>query len=162
MNDAKAEIEKGAYGWYLRAGRAFDADAERLAEGGVKDLLDYTRPALEVEGCVLGEIDESYDADRGYTVRVGGDHHTMWGESEAKKSWELTTKRAAGLINEWLIKAGSQERVHVLYGGEDAILVLLTPSMRSSPRAAFSAVMISQCRYKQCHADRCRRTASSR
>jgi hypothetical protein len=51
----------------LAAGRAFDADAERLAEAGVKDLIDYMRPALEVAGwSVPTDVEESYDAERGY------------------------------------------------------------------------------------------------
>jgi hypothetical protein len=54
----------------------------------------------------------------------------MWNESEAKKSWELTTIRAAALINRRLETAGSQERVHLLHGGEDAVFVLLTACMR--------------------------------
>jgi hypothetical protein len=56
----------------------------------------------------------------------------MWGEGEGNKSWELTTGRTAGLINQWLIAAGSQERLHVLYGGEDAIFVLLTPGIQQA------------------------------
>jgi hypothetical protein len=120
----------GAYSWLLEAGRVFDADAERLAEGGVKDLLDYLRPALKTEGCELGAIAETYDSRQGYTVTIGDERHTMWSESEAKESWELTTMRAAALINQRLERAGSQERVHLLHGGEDALFVLLTPSMR--------------------------------
>jgi hypothetical protein len=132
VSEVKAEIMSGAYDWYVAAGRAFDADAERLAEGGVKDLLDYLRPALKVKGLDLGEISESYDVDRGYIVRIGAEQHMMWGEGEGKKSWELTTARALGLINQWLTKAGSQERLHVLNGGEDAIFVLLTPDMQQA------------------------------
>jgi hypothetical protein len=132
IDDVKGEIEKGAYDWYLGAGRAFDADAERLAEGGVKDLIDYMRPALKVEGWDVGEIEESYDTERGYTIRIGTDRRTMWGEGEGNKSWELTTMRTAALVDEWLAKAGSQERVHVLNGGEDAIFVLLTPAMQQA------------------------------
>lgn len=133
IDEIKGEIEKGAYDWYLAAGRAFDADAERLAEGGVKDLLDYMRPALEVEGWdVAPEIEESYDTERGYTIRIGPDQITMWGEGEGKRSWELTTTRTIALINERLTKAGSQERIHVLNGGEDAIFVLLTTAMQQA------------------------------
>jgi hypothetical protein len=130
VSGAKEDIGNGAYDWYLGAGRAFDADAERLAEGGVKDLLDFMGPALKVEGLVLPDINESYDADQGYVIRLGTDQHTMWGKGEGRKSWELTTLRVAGLINQWLAKAGSQERVHVLFGGEDAVFVLLTSGMR--------------------------------
>ena len=55
----------------------------------------------------------------------------MWDASEAMPwpAWNLTLQRAAGLINQALTEAGSQERVHVLYGGEDAVFVLLTPAL---------------------------------
>lgn len=129
-DEVKGEIEKGASEWYLAAGRAFDADAERLAEGGVKDLLDYMRPALKIDGWDLGEVQESYDIERGYTIRIGADLHVMWGAGDEKKSWELTTTRTAALVNEWLREVGSQERVHLLYGGEDGIFVLLSPIMQ--------------------------------
>jgi hypothetical protein len=128
--DLEVEAGKGAYRWFLEVGRAFDADAERLAEGGVSDLLDYLRPALKKEGCELGVIEETYDAHQGYTVTVGDERHTMWTEAEASKSWELTTKRTAALINQSLERVGSEERVHLLHGGEDAVLVLLTAAMR--------------------------------
>lgn len=130
MEDVKEEAGKGAYPWFLAAGRAFDADAERLAEGGVKDLLDYLRPALKTEGCDLGASTETYDARHGYTLTIGAEQHTMWSESEAEKSWDLTTRRAAALVNERLERAGSQERLHLLHSGEDAVFVLLTPAMR--------------------------------
>ncbi|MBX3191481.1 MAG: hypothetical protein KF819_31085 [Labilithrix sp.] len=125
-------IEGGAYAWYRAAGRAFDADAERLAEGGVEDLLDYMRPALAIEGWTLGEIVQTYDAEHGYTLRIGAEEHTMWSASEQHEAWELTTTRAASLIDEGLAKVGSPERVHVLRGGEDAVFVLLTREMRQT------------------------------
>lgn len=131
FDDIQGQAEKeGVYSWFLEVGRAFDADAERLAEGGVADLLDYLRPALKTEGCELGVITQTYDSDRGYTVTIGDDRHTMWSESEAQRSWELTSIRAASLINRKLETVGSQERVHLLYGGEDAVFVLLTAEMR--------------------------------
>lgn len=127
------EIANGAYDWYLAAGRAFDGDAERLAEGGVKDLLEAMGPALNAEGVELPEIDEVY-SENGYTLRVGTDNYTLWGEAEGKRSWELTTRRTITLINDWLATAGSDERVHVLGsgGGHDAVFVLLTPAIRQA------------------------------
>jgi len=50
LDDIKEEAYKGAAVWFLEVGRAFAADAERLAEGGVGDLLDYLGPALKTEG----------------------------------------------------------------------------------------------------------------
>jgi hypothetical protein len=126
----KQEAHDSAHAWFVEVGRAFNADAERLAEGGVRDLLDYLRPALKVEGCELGAIAETYDAARGYTLTIGDERHTLWDQSEAAKSWELTTARAAALIDHRLEQAGSAERVHVLNGGEDAVFVLLTAALR--------------------------------
>lgn len=132
IDPIKAKIENGAYDWYLAAGRGFDADAEQLAQGGVKDLLDDMRPALAVEGVELGEIAESYHAEHGYTLRVGAEDHTMWAEGEAGRALELTTTRTIALINERLASAGSQERLHLLHGGAEAVLVLLTPGIRQA------------------------------
>lgn len=126
------EIANGAYDWYLAAGRAFDGDAERLAEGGVKELLEAMGPALDTEGVELPEIDEVY-SENGYTIRVGTNNHTLWAEDEGKRSWELTTMRTIALINDWLAAAGSDERIHVLGGGgQDAVFVLLTPAIRQA------------------------------
>jgi len=138
VEDVKHEADRGAYTWFVEVGRAFDADAERLAEGGVSDLLDYLRPALKAEGCELGAIAQTYDAIRGYTLTIGGERHTLWNQSEARKSWELTTSRTATLINHKLEQVGSDERVHSLHGGEDAVFVLLTAAMRD--RIATSGV----------------------
>jgi hypothetical protein len=126
----KAEASKGAAFWFFEVGRAFDADAERLAEGGVADLLDYLGPALKTEGCELPAITQTYDARQGYTLIIGDEPHTMWNESEANRSWELTTTRTAALINRKLEIVGSQESVHLLSGGEDGVFVLLTARMR--------------------------------
>jgi hypothetical protein len=128
-SDSKAEIEGGAYQWYLAAERAFGADAERLAEGGVGDLLDYMRPALAIEGWTLGDIEQTYDAERGYTLRIDEHRWSMWAKTDGRSSWDLTMTRTVELINRGLADAGSDERVHILYGGEDAVFVLLTPVM---------------------------------
>lgn len=129
LEDVKEEASKGAAFWFLEVGRAFNADAERLAEGGVADLLDYLGPAFKAEGCELPAITQTYDSRQGYTLMIGDEPHTMWNESEAKRSWELTTTRAAALINRRLEVVGSQERVHLISGGEDGVFVLLTAAM---------------------------------
>jgi hypothetical protein len=129
--EIKAEISQGAYAWFLAAGRAFGADCERLAEGGVEDLIDYMRPALQVEGCAPGAIDQSYEPENGgYTLTIGTERKVIWNGSEARNSWQLATTRTAELINRWLTQAGSQERLHLLNSGHDGVFVLLTPSMR--------------------------------
>lgn len=138
VEEVKQEADNGAHTFFVEVGRAFDADAERLAEGGVRDLLDYLRPALSAEGCELGAIAQTYDAVRGYTLTIGDEPHTMWNEAEARSSWELTTSRTAALINQKLEQAGSEERIHLLHGGEDGVFVLLTAAMRD--RIATSGV----------------------
>lgn len=110
VDDVKEEAAQGAHAWFVQVGRAFDADAERLSEGGVSDLLDYLRPALKAEGCELGATTKTYDAVRGYTLTIGDERYTMWNQPEARKSWELTTSRTAALINHRLEQVGSEER----------------------------------------------------
>lgn len=133
-NEVDAAIERGAYDWYLAAERAFDGDAERLAEGGVKDLLESMRSAFEIEGVTVPELEDVYEGARGYTLQIGADSYMLWGEGEAKRSWEQTTRRAIALINDWLAAVKSDERVHVLggAGGHDGVFVLLTPAMQQT------------------------------
>ena len=129
-HDIDAEINReGAHSWYVAAGRAFMGDAESLAEGGVKDLLESMRSALDLEGVVLAVMEESYDEVRGYTLRIGSDEYTMWGEGEGRRSWELTTTRTLTLINHLLSVAGSDERIHLL---DEGVFVLLTPAQLRS------------------------------
>jgi hypothetical protein len=139
---ARARADLGATDRFLRCGRGFDADAERLAEGGVKDLIEEMRAALEHEGRAVGEIRQVYDpAGAGYFLEVAGQRHQMWSTAEAKRSWELTPIRAARLINAWLAETGSSERVHLLFGGHDGVFVLLTPHMRELLAATLKSAM---------------------
>ena len=127
----KAEITNGLEKWLRAAGRLFDADAERLAEGGVRDLLDYLRPLLDREGVRLASMEDRFDADEGYTIVINGREYTLWTKAEAKDSWLLTSKRVLDLVNGLLVASGSNERVyHLAGGGEDAQIVLLTPETR--------------------------------
>jgi len=132
-DELDGDIDDEAYDLYLAAERAFDGDAERLAEGGIRDLLQSMARALEVEGVTLPEIEEVY-SERGYSIRAGTDSRTIWSEDERKHAWALTTTRVITLINEWLVAARSDERVHVLggLGGHDAVFVLLTPRLRQA------------------------------
>lgn len=96
------------------------------------DLLGDMRSELALEGWMLGDIDQTNDSQRGYTVRIGSDEYAMCRAGEGKRAWELTTARTAALISESLAKAGSAERVHALSGGEDCVFVLLTPALHDA------------------------------
>lgn len=128
--DIDRQIENGAYDWYTAAGRAFDGDAERLAEGGVTALLMAMEPTLTMEGVVLPALEDVHDPVRGYSLRVGSDPYPLWSEQEAKQSWELTCTRTMTLVDGWLARAGSDERLHLIGGGHDGVFVLLTPAMQ--------------------------------
>ncbi len=125
---AKGQLPTNPRRFYLDAGRAFEADAEDLAEGGVSELLEQMREVLTAEGCVVGKTEDSYSED-GYTVLLDGRPYPMWTKSEGKRSWELTVKRTANLINH-LLSGRSSERLFLLHGGEDGLFVILDPAMQ--------------------------------
>ena len=123
----KGEIAGGLEDWLEAACRTFDADAERLAEGGVGDLLDDLRSALRICGVELGAIAQSYDEKTGYAMTVGGERVVLWGEGEGARAWDLAVTRTAAFVNARLAAAGSDERLHLFRGGEDGVFALVSP-----------------------------------
>ncbi|XDD51472.1 hypothetical protein AB3N59_06960 [Leptospira sp. WS92.C1] len=126
---AEADVRfRNVYDWYSAVGRGFEADPERLAEGGVGDLLDFLRPALKAEGWELGLVENLYDAE-GYRIRIDDHVMVLWVKGEEAKSWDLTLIRIVDWIQQGLEKAGSKEQIYLLGDGHDSTLILLTPAM---------------------------------
>jgi hypothetical protein len=129
----KDASRQGAGPWFQASLRGHAADAERLAEGGVGDLLGRVGEVLRAEGVVLGEVREHFEAKGAYSLRVGGREHPVYSAREASRAevWQLAQQRALGLVNALLEEAGSAERAWLMSGGEDGVLVFLTPELRA-------------------------------
>ena len=110
--------------------RLYFADAEDLAEGGVRKFIEDIQPFLVEQGVRIAIVEED-NSDKGYWVTVNDVIYEMYSEEELGTTdiWVLTTVRAFILINQLLAKAGSREQVYMLYGGNDCIALFLTPEM---------------------------------
>ncbi|WP_373232079.1 hypothetical protein [Cohnella sp.] len=128
--EVKEESIKVGYlfGWE-ESGRDYSSDAEDLAEGGVGKLIESVKPYLETQNVKITEIkDDIVDMD--YSVVINGISYKIYSEDEMDKDiWELSTNRAFGIINKLLKEVSSNERVYILYGGNDLRAVFLTSEM---------------------------------
>lgn len=120
----KAEYAVGPDEWLMAAGRAFEADAELLSEGGVASLLEVMQSALAREGVVLGALSETVREGAGVLLTTATESHQLWtaGEPEAK-----LVERLQSLLDRRLEQAGSKERVFV----RGDRLVLLTAELNA-------------------------------
>jgi hypothetical protein len=135
LADVKAEAAKTRYlfGWEDTQ-RDYAADAEELAEGNVADFVRDVSPFLNREGVRIEALDQDFEIGGAYSVTVNGAVHEMYSEAECHTNdiWLLSTKRAFAMVNEWLAKSGSAERVFALYGGNDLRAIFLTPQMHEA------------------------------
>ena len=130
--EAKDDAGKGAWDWFAGADREFGADAEQAGRRrrGRSDRLPA--PCARAEGVEVGAVEQSYAPEEsGYALSIDGVKHVME-RGRVRSFLDLATTRTAELVNGWLAKAGSQERLHLLSGGEDGVFVLLTPSMHEA------------------------------
>lgn len=110
-------------------GRAYPADAEALAEGGVGEFLSRIGPALEVRGVRDLAVSENPEGPGGaYVVTINERPYEMYSASELESGdiWQLATGRAFAAVNQLLADAGSDERLYWLYGDNDNLAVFLT------------------------------------
>ena len=141
--------------------RRYHADAENLAECGVRDFLCKATPFLRREGV---DINVTYPDARGVpayamqlTLRTGGpmvevtedaengDPYVLFlGEREfvvfrdvsEGDSWGCATLSTIALLNELLVGHGSRERAYAVNGGNDLQLVFATQEMAEIINAA--------------------------
>ena len=111
--------------------RLYAADAETLAEQGVKELLENMQDVLEKEGVNLGQIEENFNISGSYTIDINGEQFVIYSKEEEKNGeiWSLATKRTLELVNKLLEQAGSQERLYGISGGNDGQVIFLTPEI---------------------------------
>ena len=111
--------------------RLWHADAEDLAEGGVKQFLEEMMPFLQTLNVSIASIQEDFNIDGAYNITINGIKYSLYSEAELKSEdiWDLTSKRTFIILNKLLAQAGSSERVYQLYGGNDQFVVVLTAEM---------------------------------
>jgi hypothetical protein len=132
-SDARASALEYGY-LYGDTGRAFHADAEELAEGGVLYFVREIQPFLAGQRVILTSMSDDFESGGGYGgyhVEINGLRREMYSVEELSSGeiWSLTTFRAFALINELLAQAESLERVYGLDGGNDLFAIFLTPAM---------------------------------
>jgi hypothetical protein len=134
-----AEAAKAAAisnGWFFYESTIrgpYHADAEDLTEGDVISLLQRVKPFLDTQGVQLEDIEQDFNIGGGYSVKVNGKEYVLYTEdelNEVEDVWGLTTRRCLGMLNDLLQRSQSVERVYLLYGGNDAQVVFLTPAMQ--------------------------------
>ena len=92
------------------ARRSFHADAEELAEGGIPEFLEELREPLARLGAELPD-----------DVAVAETDLDTWAQAPID---------AFCAVNAALERAGSDERLYALYGGNDLFALLLTDALR--------------------------------
>ena len=151
VDEAKAELirEGLLFGpdscWEL-TGRAFAADAERLADGGVLSFLFEISPFLQSQGLrSMFYLDQDFQVGRfAYSVKVNLDEYPMLAAEEYAEvmAWVAVPARAFALINRLLEKRDSQERIctNMNSVAQSSIAIFLTPELyemlRHSPLIA--------------------------
>ncbi|MFC5401883.1 hypothetical protein [Cohnella soli] len=130
----KREIKKDAmsagclFGWE-QSGREFMSDAESLAEGGVGEFIKAIDPFLRTQNVQITKVNDDL-VDTDYSVEINGESYKIYSGDELHQNiWELSTIRAFGIVNKLLEAASSDERVYILYGGNELRAVFLTSKM---------------------------------
>lgn len=131
IDRVKAESLKAGYifGWEESA-RDYMSDAEDLAEGGIGEFLETIRPFLEKQNIELNVGNEDF-SDKGYIIEINGFKYEIYSEDELNSEdlWELSTNRSFAIVNKLLTEANSNERIYILYGGNDLRAIFLTDEM---------------------------------
>lgn len=130
-----AEVGRTYYPWGHEATRRdFSADAEELAEGGAAEFIESLRPTLEQLGVRIGQVeDEARDVEGSTYIEhhliVDGERSLIvspYDEELGDELWALAAARTFGVVNRLLERAGSDERLYAIEGGNDLRGVILT------------------------------------
>ncbi len=128
-SDLQAEFAAGKI-WSMydeRLGRFFLADAEDLAEYGIKSFLDEVESYLRKHGVTkLDVTEDGYDDGNYYNVTVNGELFKIWDAANGEESWGKASFATFNIINTLLKQAGSSERVYAYNGGNDLGFIFLT------------------------------------
>jgi len=134
----KKHIADEGWAGIFGAARAFPADAEELAEGGIGEFLMEIEPLLERMGVPPPDIEERYDED-GYFLSVNGEDRVIWDTPDLEENerragwiWGITSARTFALVNDLLARAGAADRLYAYSGGNEQQAFFLTPELREA------------------------------
>ncbi|QMV40059.1 hypothetical protein [Cohnella cholangitidis] len=100
-----------------------------MAEGGVGEFIEALKPFLATQNVQITEVNDDL-VNMDYNVEINGKSYKIYSGDELDKDiWELSTIRAFGIVNKLLEEASSNERVYILYGGNELRAVFLTNEM---------------------------------
>ena len=138
---ARLKVESAASGYLFgdeRLHRDYPADAEDLAEGEVKAFIDELAPQLRLLGVRIDSVTQHITDDTDYRVTVNGQPYIIYHANEihANDLWQRASTRTFALVNALLAKAGSDEQLYQLSGGNDGRAILLTPEMYATIKAS--------------------------
>jgi hypothetical protein len=128
ISEAKTRALETGYLFDESTRRVYWADAEDLAEGGVLEFIDTVEPFLVHQGAKILSKDQDFVIGGAYSVRINGKWYPIYSADECEKAdiWTLSSQRTYRMINDLLAGTKSDERVYLLYGGNDALAVFLT------------------------------------
>jgi hypothetical protein len=123
---------------FEETGRLFDADAEGLTEGGVSNFLRRIEPFLHGQVISLNQFEDDF-TEQGYSVMVNGERHKIYDTDEIQRRqtqpgllWGLSGARAFAIVNRLLERAGSEEILYAVNGGNDLFGFFLTSALREA------------------------------
>jgi hypothetical protein len=110
--------------------RSYPADNEDLAEGFMGETILLMRDVLSHEGVCIDSVEDDFQEHR-YDVVINGRRHLISEDKQLETvfCWVVAIKRLLEIVNELLAKAGSDERLYGMYGGNDGRAIFLTPEM---------------------------------
>lgn len=121
--------------------RAWSADAEDLAEGGVVRWLERLAPCFARQGIAVAATQAWEPAAPEYVVTVNGRTFTIYSAATASLlgAWVAAAINALALVETLLIEGGATERVYAPrreFGGNGSLMLLLTPALAEAINAS--------------------------
>jgi hypothetical protein len=107
--------------------RGYPADNEELAEGRIGESLHLMKEVLAQEGVRLESVEDDF-GEYHYDILVNGERYKIY-DRAGENVWSVALKRFLEVVNEFLQRAGSKERLFGIYGGNDGRAILLTEEM---------------------------------
>lgn len=123
-----------------RLKRFYPADAEDLAEIGIKRYLDEVSPYLRTQAVPEFTIEEDDGGGDWYTITIDGKVFTVWNEADIEHefnhervglSWGKASYTTFCILNMLLENAASEERAYAYSGGNELGFIFMTPTQHA-------------------------------
>ena len=128
-------VEGPAPGYKVLDPRHYILDGEDLFEqGGIVDSLKEMTPFFEklnIKMTISGHLEE-YDAENqwlNHEITINDKKYVIFENFEGY-GWGEVAQRFADMVNDQLRLQGSNERLHLIYGGNDGRAIFLTDELR--------------------------------